>query len=199
MLDLEWNAKVGDFGLARLVDHHMEANTTQLAGTVGYLAPEVFPRGKFTDKTDVYAFGAVLLEVACGRRALSSLLPEEEQVLVDWVWEKFSDGDIMSTVDKRLEEYDSSKMETILKVGLLCSHPDPSARPSMRGVVQMLAGDVPLPSIPASKPTPVYKSKPPPIAEMDALYKSPSIIVTQSAQNVSKFSESEQTIEQEQL
>lgn len=99
ILDTDWTQRLGDFGLARLVDHHTEANTTQLAGTLDYLAPEVFPRGKFTDKTDVFAFGAVLLEVAGGRRALSSVVPDDEQVLVDWVWDKFTNNDLFSAVD----------------------------------------------------------------------------------------------------
>lgn len=59
-------------------------------------------------------------------------------------------------------------MEVVLKVGLLCSHPDPSARPPMRDIVEMLAGDIPVPSIPASKPTPISNSKPP-LAELDAI------------------------------
>ncbi|CAM6098134.1 unnamed protein product [Calypogeia fissa] len=158
MLDEDWNAKLGDFGLARLVDHQGAATTTQPAGTLGYIAPEVFPRGKFTDKTDVFAFGGVVLEVACGRKALSFHLPEDEKVLVDWVWDRLSQDDLMSVVDKHLKEYDVSKMELMLKVGLLCSHPDPSARPTMRGVVQMLAGDAPLPLLPPSKPYPIFSS-----------------------------------------
>ena len=63
MLDENHNPKLGDFGLARLVDHQKSAATTMVAGTIGYIAPEAATGGKFTDKTDVYAFGVVALEV----------------------------------------------------------------------------------------------------------------------------------------
>ncbi|CAM6089341.1 unnamed protein product [Calypogeia fissa] len=158
MLDKDWNAKLGDFGLARLVDHEKTPDITLVAGTFGYIAPEVVASGRFTDKADVFAFGAVVLEVACGRRALLARLPPEEIILVDWVWGKLSGGDLLSTVDKRLKEYDTYWMEVLLDVGLLCSHPNPLARPSMKQISRILAGEAPLPSVPTSKPELVFSS-----------------------------------------
>lgn len=156
MLDDEFNAKLGDFGLARLVDHHKDAATTLVAGTYGYIAPEA-AGGKFTEKTDVYAFGAVTLEVACGRKAFDGSAPAHELILVDKVWNALEEGDLLSVVDPRLQdEFDIYNMEVVLLIGLLCSHPDPSARPSMRQVVQVLAGDAPVPSVPSSKPAPTF-------------------------------------------
>ncbi|CAM6095752.1 unnamed protein product [Calypogeia fissa] len=158
MLDKDWNAKLGDFGLARLVDHEKTPDITLVAGTFGYIAPEVAASGRFTDKADIFAFGAVVLEVACGRKALLARLPPEEIILVDWVWGKLSGGDLLSTVDKRLKEYDTYWMEVLLGVGLLCSHPNPLARPSMKQISRILAGEAPLPSVPTSKPELVFSS-----------------------------------------
>ncbi|KAG6545230.1 hypothetical protein Mapa_013342 [Marchantia paleacea] len=159
MLDREFNAKLGDFGLARMVDHQKTAATTQVAGTYGYIAPEAPFQGKFTVKTDVYAFGAVALEIACGRRAFDNGLPVERMILVDHVWSSLSKGELMSIVDRRLVgQYDESEITLVLLLGLICSHPDPNCRPSMRQVIQILSGDVPMIPVPASKPAPMYSS-----------------------------------------
>ncbi|RZC58261.1 hypothetical protein C5167_005559 [Papaver somniferum] len=68
MLDSNFNAKLGDFGLARLVDHGLGCQTTKLAGTIGYLAPECFLTRKSSKESDVFSFGIVALEIACGRK-----------------------------------------------------------------------------------------------------------------------------------
>ncbi|CAM6082972.1 unnamed protein product [Calypogeia fissa] len=159
MLDEEFNARVGDFGLARLIEHSKNLETTQLAGTIGYIAPEAVLMWKSTVKTDVYAFGALTLEVACGRRPIESDAPQDEMILVDWVWNLHAGGKILTAADARLGgSFPAGEMEHILLVGLLCSHPDPDARPSMRQVELILDGVVPLPAIPPSKPVPVYSS-----------------------------------------
>jgi serine/threonine protein kinase len=153
MLDEEYNAKLGDFGLARLVDHSKNATTTMVAGTYGYIAPEAVG-GRFTDKTDVFAFGAVALEVACGRRAYdSSVTSEEELILVGTVWRHWKEGTLLSMADHRLQgDFDQDEMCTVLKLGLLCSHPEAAARPSMRQVVQVLAGEAEVPEVPEAMP-----------------------------------------------
>ncbi|CAM6089340.1 unnamed protein product [Calypogeia fissa] len=89
MLDKDWNAKFGDLGLACLVDQEPAIDMTTMGGTFGYIAPEVAVSGRCTDKADIYAFGAVILEIACGRKALSASVPPEEMILVNWVWRKF--------------------------------------------------------------------------------------------------------------
>ncbi|CAN1282695.1 L-type lectin-domain containing receptor kinase SIT2 [Linum perenne] len=85
LLDADLNGRLGDFGLARLHDHGTNSHTTQVAGTVGYLAPELTRLGKATTSTDVFAFGVFMLEVACGRRPVDVEAEAEEVVLVDWV------------------------------------------------------------------------------------------------------------------
>ncbi|KAB1220839.1 L-type lectin-domain containing receptor kinase IV.2 [Morella rubra] len=151
LLDRELNGRLGDFGLARLYDHGTDAQTTHVAGTIGYLAPENFRGGKPTTSTDVFAFGAFLLEVACGRKPIQPGGPTEDVLLVDWVFSHWKRGQILEARDPKLRtEYEAEELELVLKLGLLCSHSAPTARPSMRQIVQYLDGDVPLPEISAS-------------------------------------------------
>ncbi|KAF5446879.1 hypothetical protein F2P56_032475 [Juglans regia] len=149
LLDAEMNGRLGDFGLARLYDHDTNSQTTLVAGTVGYMAPELTRTGRATTYTDVYAFGAFMLEVACGRKPIERMGMPEELVLVDWVFECWSKGAILHASDPRLEgNYVVEEMVLILKLGLLCLHVNPAARPSMRRVMQFLNGDADLPNIP---------------------------------------------------
>ncbi|KMT07381.1 hypothetical protein BVRB_6g150070 [Beta vulgaris subsp. vulgaris] len=149
MLDADMNARLGDFGLARLYDHESEPRSTHVVGTVGYLAPELSITGKPTTATDVFAFGIFLLEVACGRRPNSlQEFSGEDYVLVDWVYDCWKKEVIFETSDPKLEgNYQVEEMELVLKLGLLCSHPKPEGRPSMRQAVQFLYGDANLPEI----------------------------------------------------
>lgn len=145
LLDGELNGRLGDFGLARLYDHGTDPKTTHLVGTFGYLAPEFSRTGKATTSSDVFSFGAFMLEVACGRRPIKPRAAEEHLVLVDWVFSCWSRGAILETVDPNLSGYVSEEMELVLKLGLLCSHSTPTDRPSMRQVVHYLEGYAPAP------------------------------------------------------
>ncbi|XP_018820039.2 putative L-type lectin-domain containing receptor kinase II.2 [Juglans regia] len=149
LLDAEMNGRLSDFGLARLYDHDTNSQTTLVAGTVGYMALELTRTGRATTYTDVYAFGAFMLEVASGRRPIERMAMAEELVLVDWVFECWSKGTILRASDPRLEgNYVVEEMVLVLKLGLLCSHVNPAARPNMRRVMQFLNGDADLPNIP---------------------------------------------------
>ncbi|KAJ7960142.1 Lectin receptor kinase [Quillaja saponaria] len=88
LLDTELNGRLGDFGLAKLYEHGSNPSTTRVVGTLGYLAPELTRIGKPTTSSDVFAFGALLLEVVCGRRPIEHKALPEELILVDWVWKK---------------------------------------------------------------------------------------------------------------
>ncbi|KAK3206328.1 hypothetical protein Dsin_020374 [Dipteronia sinensis] len=144
LLDADLNGKLGDFGLARLYDRGSNPQTTNLVGTIGYLAPELLKTGKATTSSDVFSFGAFMLEVACGRRPME---PGEID-LVDRVIECWKKGSILDAGDPRLEGiFAEEQMELILKLGLVCSHPNPAIRPSMRQVMQYLDGDAKFPDI----------------------------------------------------
>ncbi|KAK9193320.1 hypothetical protein WN944_004017 [Citrus x changshan-huyou] len=150
LLDGELNGRLGDFGLARLYDHGTDPQTTHVVGTLGYLAPEHTRTGKATTSADVFSFGAFLLEVACGRRPIQRQGPSENLILVDWVFDFWNRGELLEARDPNLgTEYVAEELELVLKLGLLCSHSDPTARPSMRQVVQILERDVALPAISA--------------------------------------------------
>ncbi|KAM0844298.1 hypothetical protein ACQ4PT_049165 [Festuca glaucescens] len=145
LLDNEMNGRLGDFGLARLHNHGTDAHTTHLAGTWGYIAPELARLGRATKATDVFAFGVFMLEVACGRRPIEVNDSGEPVLLTDWVTDAWESGSILRSVDPRLEEYVREEVELVLKLGLLCSHPIHSARPSTRLIVQYLVKDVLVP------------------------------------------------------
>ncbi|OAY57845.1 hypothetical protein MANES_02G129300v8 [Manihot esculenta] len=148
MLDAELNGRLGDFGLAKFYDHGSIPQTTCVVGTVGYLAPEVSRTGRVTTSSDVFAFGILMLEVACGRRPIEPERPPQEALLLDWVLECWKRGAILETSDPRLEgRYMAEEMEMILKLGLLCTHATPAARPITRQVMQYLDKNAPLPDI----------------------------------------------------
>ncbi|XP_016479299.2 L-type lectin-domain containing receptor kinase IV.1-like [Nicotiana tabacum] len=148
LLDSELNAKLGDFGLARLYDHGSDPHTTHVVGTVGYLAPEQTRTGKATTCSDVYAFGAFLLEVACGRRPIDPRVSDEDIVLVDYVFSCWTRSDILEAIDQNLGgDYVKDEVELVLKLGLVCSQTEPAARPSMRQVLLYLEDDLPLPEL----------------------------------------------------
>jgi serine/threonine protein kinase len=159
MLDEGFNARLGDFGLARQTEHDKSPDATVAAGTMGYLAPEYLLTGKATEKTDVFSYGAVVLEVASGRRPIERDAAGVGKVgvssnLVEWVWSLHREGRLLTAADPRLErEFDEGEMRRVLLVGLACSHPDPLARPTMRGVVQMLGGETEVPIVPRTKPS----------------------------------------------
>ncbi|XP_010910581.3 L-type lectin-domain containing receptor kinase IV.2, partial [Elaeis guineensis] len=124
LLDREFNGKLGDFGLARLYSRGANPQTTHIVGTLGYLAPEISMTGKATTSSDVYAFGAFLLEVACGRRPIESDPSIEVPGLVEWVLGCWKMGTTLEARDPKLgNDYVVKEMELILKLGLLCSHP----------------------------------------------------------------------------
>ncbi|XP_015874000.3 L-type lectin-domain containing receptor kinase SIT2-like [Ziziphus jujuba] len=145
LLDADLNGRLGDFGLARLYDHGSNPQTTHVVGTLGYLAPELARTGKATTSTDVFAFGIFMLEVACGRRPTNLQGVREGVILLDWVLECWKGGAILDASDPKLEgNYLTKEMELVLKLGLLCSHPLPEMRPSMRQVLQYFDGDATL-------------------------------------------------------
>ncbi|KAK2383422.1 L-type lectin-domain containing receptor kinase IX.1 [Trifolium repens] len=161
MLDSEFNAKLGDFGLARFVDHAKGAQTTALAGTLGYMAPECSTTGRASKETDVYSFGIVALEIACGRKPINLKAQENEIHIVDWVWGLYGRGKILEAVDPRLSgDFEEAQIKCLMIVGIWCAHPDPKNRPSIRQAIQVLNFEAPLPNLPSSMPVPTYLEGP---------------------------------------
>ncbi|GLT76239.1 hypothetical protein SLA2020_479100 [Shorea laevis] len=153
MLDSNFNAKLGDFGLARLVDHLKGSQTTVLAGTMGYMAPECMTTGKASKESDVYSFGIVALEIACGRKPIKPNAPEDEIVLVEWVWKLYGIGNVLKAADPRLGgDFDEQQMERLMIVGLWCAHPNHNLRPSIRQTIHVLNFEAPLHVLPSNMP-----------------------------------------------
>ncbi|KAK8651733.1 hypothetical protein V6N13_141319 [Hibiscus sabdariffa] len=157
MLDGNFNPRLGDFGLARLMDHDKSPVSTLTAGTMGYLAPEYLQYGKATEKTDVFSYGVVILEVACGRRPIEregGINSQKMVNLVDWVWALFGEGRIIEAADKRLNgDFKEEEMRKLLLVGLSCAHPDSAVRPSIRRVLQILNNEADPIAVPKMKPS----------------------------------------------
>ncbi|OVA20802.1 Protein kinase domain [Macleaya cordata] len=150
LLDSEMRGRLGDFGLAKLYQHGQAPNTTRVVGTLGYLAPELAVLASPTAASDVYSFGVVVLEVVCGRRPIDTWTDDEE-LLMDWVRELYSEGKLSEAADARIAgEYKVEELESLLKLGLACCHPDPRQRPTMKEVVAVLLGEDALVAPPAT-------------------------------------------------
>ncbi|VAI79412.1 hypothetical protein VPH35_125139 [Triticum aestivum] len=143
MLDASGDAKLGDFGLARLVDHGAEPRTTQVvAGTVGYIDPELVNGRRPSAESDVYSFGVVLLEIACGRRPTSRGPGQASAALLASVREMYRRNQILDAADRRLGGgFDRPQMERLLVTGLWCAHHDPMQRPSVTQAVDVLRSE----------------------------------------------------------
>lgn len=177
MLDSSFNAKLGDFGLARLVDHEKEAQTTVIAGTMGYIAPEDLTTAKATKESDIYSFGIVLLELASGRKPIDLSAKEGQIAIFEWVWELYRLGRFLEAVDQKLGgAFDEEQMERLVVVGLWCANPDYSFRPSVRQVIQVLKFEAPLPILPQKMPEPT--SPPPNMSTFFDSVSSPSAAYT---------------------
>ncbi|CAM0906364.1 unnamed protein product [Alopecurus aequalis] len=152
MLDASFGAKLGDFGLAKLLNHGNSMQTAVLAGTMGYMDPEYAASGRASTASDVYSFGIVLLEICCGRR------PESiKSSLLEWVWYLYGRGATLEAVNGRLDsDFDGTQMQRVLVVGLWCAHPDRGARPSIKQALGVLQFEAPLPGLPPKMPVPTY-------------------------------------------
>jgi serine/threonine protein kinase len=146
MLYSSFNAILGDFGLARLVDHVKGSQTTVLASTTGYMAPECAATGNASKESNVYSFGIVALEIACGRKLIKLNALEGQVVMVEWAWELYGIEKLLEAVHPRLSgDFDEQQMEHLMIVGLWCVHPDRNLRPSIRQTIHVLNFEAPLP------------------------------------------------------
>ncbi|KAI4333512.1 hypothetical protein L6164_018306 [Bauhinia variegata] len=145
LLDKDLNAKISDFGLAKLDEEDNTHIITRVAGTIGYMAPEYAMRGYLTDKADVYSFGVVALEIVSGQSNTSHMPRQEFVHLLDWAYVLEEQGKLLELVDPSLgSKYSKEEAMRMLNLALLCTSPSPSLRPSMSSVVSMLEGKTPI-------------------------------------------------------
>lgn len=143
LLDDFCEAIVGDFGLAKLLDHSDSHVTTAVRGTVGHIAPEYLSTGQSSEKTDVFGFGILLLELITGMRALEfGKSINQKGAMLEWVKKIQQEKKVEVLVDRELgSNYDRIEVGEILQVALLCTQYLPVHRPKMSEVVRMLEGD----------------------------------------------------------
>ncbi|PNX74170.1 putative LRR receptor-like protein kinase, partial [Trifolium pratense] len=144
LLDEDFEAVVGDFGLAKLVDIRKTNVTTQVRGTMGHIAPEYLSTGKSSERTDVFGYGIMLLELVTGQRAIdfSRLEEEDDVLLLDHVKKLEREKRLEAIVDRNLNKnYNMQEVEMMIKVALLCTQATSEDRPLMSEVVRMLEGE----------------------------------------------------------
>ncbi|KAL8061028.1 hypothetical protein ABFS82_02G062000 [Erythranthe guttata] len=144
LLDEDFEAVVGDFGLAKLMDYKDTHVTTAVRGTIGHIAPEYLSTGKSSEKTDVFGYGVMLLELITGQRAfdLARLANDDDVMLLDWVKGLLNEKKLEALVDVDLKgNYINEEVEQLIQVALLCTQGSPTERPKMSDVVRMLEGD----------------------------------------------------------
>ncbi|XP_055800777.1 protein NSP-INTERACTING KINASE 3 [Solanum dulcamara] len=143
LLDEEFEAVVGDFGLAKLLDHRDSHVTTAVRGTVGHIAPEYLSTGQSSEKTDVFGFGILLLELITGQKAVDfGRGANQKGVMLDWVKKLHVEKKLNLMVDKDLKNnFDRIELEEMVQVALLCTQFIPTYRPKMSEVLRMLEGD----------------------------------------------------------
>ncbi|CAN6382138.1 unnamed protein product [Urochloa humidicola] len=143
LLDENFNAKLADFGLSKLIDRDQSKVMTVMRGTPGYLAPE-WLTSQITEKVDVYSFGVVVIEVICGRKNIDNSQPQESIHLINLLREKAQNNQLIDMIDKRSDDMAPNQDEVIqmMKLGMWCLQNDCSRRPSMSTVVKVLEGTI---------------------------------------------------------
>ncbi|KAG9447867.1 hypothetical protein H6P81_013995 [Aristolochia fimbriata] len=144
LLDESFEAVVGDFGLAKLLDRRDSHVTTAVRGTVGHIAPEYLSTGQSSEKTDVFGFGILLLELVTGQKAVDAgNVPVQRGMILEWVRNLEKEKRLSELVDRDLKGgYDATELEKVVAVALLCTQSHASRRPKMSEVVKALEGEV---------------------------------------------------------
>ncbi|TVU06920.1 hypothetical protein EJB05_46956, partial [Eragrostis curvula] len=159
MLDSTFRARLGDFGIACAVAAN-KSSVTGIAGTFGYIAPDYAMSHKATRQTDIYAFGVLVLEVVTGKK--NGDVSTDDDHITEWVWRLHREGKLLEAVDNMLIAGDNEQdavideVKRLLLLGLACTNPNPSIRPSMVEVVQIITKLAPPPEVPLERPTFVW-------------------------------------------
>ncbi|CAL0313464.1 unnamed protein product [Lupinus luteus] len=142
LIDKQWNSKVSDFGLAKLLGSDSSYITTRVMGTFGYVAPEYASTGMLNERSDVYSFGILIMEVITGRNPVDYRRPGEEVNLVDWLKKMVSNRNAEGVLDPKLVEKPTSRaLKRALLVALRCTDPNAQKRPKMGHVIHMLEAE----------------------------------------------------------
>ncbi|KAL5185112.1 G-type lectin S-receptor-like serine/threonine-protein kinase SD2-5 [Glycine soja] len=141
LLDDNFRVKVSDFGLAKLMTREQSHVFTTLRGTRGYLAPEWITNCSISEKSDVYSYGMVLLEIIGGRKNYDPSETSEKSHFPSFAFKMVEEGNVREILDSKVETYENDeRVHIAVNVALWCIQEDMSLRPSMTKVVQMLEG-----------------------------------------------------------
>ncbi|XP_047051338.1 receptor-like protein kinase HSL1 [Lolium rigidum] len=135
LLDAEFGAKVADFGVAKTLGDD-PATMSVIAGSCGYIAPEYAYTLHVTEKSDVFSFGVVILELVTGKSPMAPEIGEKD--LVAWVCDNIDQNGAESVLDQKIVDQFKNEMRRVLNIGLLCVNKSPNNRPPMRSVVKLL-------------------------------------------------------------
>ncbi|CAH8384308.1 unnamed protein product [Eruca vesicaria subsp. sativa] len=142
LLDGNLEARVSDFGLAKLLEDEESHITTIVAGTFGYLAPEYMQSGRATEKTDVYSFGVLILEVLSGKLPTDTSYIEKGYNVVGWLNFLISENRPREIIDRTCEGVETESLDALLSIATKCVSSSPDERPTMHRVVQLLESQV---------------------------------------------------------
>ncbi|CAL0300404.1 unnamed protein product [Lupinus luteus] len=148
------NPKISDFGMARMVSIDQEqGRTNRIVGTYGYMSPEYAMLGKFSEKSDIFSFGVLVLEIISGRKHSASYQPYYVDGLLSYAWKQWRDGAPFEILHPSLRvSCSETEVMKCIQIGLLCVQENPDDRPLMAGVVSYLSNssiELPSPQEPA--------------------------------------------------
>ncbi|GMP25644.1 hypothetical protein CsSME_00002406 [Camellia sinensis var. sinensis] len=158
LLDDDFQPKIADFGLARLLPEDQSHLSTRFAGTLGYTAPEYAIHGQLSEKVDTYSFGVVVLEIISGRKC-NEMKVESTEFLLEQAWKLYEDDMHLKLVDDSMNEYREEEVKKVIEIALMCTQSPVSVRPTMSEVVVLLVSERSIELTRPTRPTLIDKDK----------------------------------------
>ncbi|XP_019452497.1 PREDICTED: cysteine-rich receptor-like protein kinase 10 [Lupinus angustifolius] len=137
LLDSNMNPKISDFGMARIIALDEDRGSTcRIVGTYGYMSPEYAMHGQFSEKSDVFSFGVILLEIISAKRNARSIFSDDLDDLLSYAWKQWRDETPLKILDQDIKECcNDSEVIKCIQIGLLCVQDRPDDRPTMAKIV----------------------------------------------------------------